>query len=132
MTSHVLCIHQSRFYFFFSSLRFINKRRERRRKKKEVKEIKEATIKVKTKIAIKTKRLLNSRRRNVCILINIALFVCLSEKKIFIIMTNVLNYLCVIWSQLKFSSSRFNHHLRRFKINIRIYDTHIYVFNIIK
>ena len=83
MTLHVLYIHQSRFYFFFSSLRLINEKRERRRKKKEAEKIEEVTTETKTKTAIKTKRSLNSRWQDICILINIALFICFSEKNIY-------------------------------------------------
>ena len=50
--------------------------------KEETEEIEKATIKTKTAITTETKRLLNSRwRRDICILINIALFICLNKRK---------------------------------------------------
>ena len=52
-------------------------------KRKKAEKIEEVTTEAEIKTATNTKQLLNSRRRNVCILINIALFIYFNEKNIY-------------------------------------------------
>ena len=71
------------FNFFFRRCDLLTKNANVDEKKEKVKEIEKVTTEVKTEITIKMKRLLNSRRRDVCILINIALFIYLNKRSIY-------------------------------------------------